>query len=51
MDEELLAYLDKWLQDQHCLLHSTTLERIVDGVEEFNGQKRTYKEWMSDLDD
>ena len=45
MDEELLWYLDKWLEDQGVRLHMTTMERIVSGVEEFQGQKRTYEEW------
>lgn len=48
MDEELFAFLDKWMEDQGFPFHMTTLERIVDGVEEFNGQKRTFKECMDD---
>ena len=46
-DEEFMDYLDRWMQDQGFLMHSTTLERIADGAEEFfNGQKRSFAEWM-----
>jgi hypothetical protein len=48
IDDDFIDYLDQWLQDQDVLMHSTTLERIEDGVREYvDGKKRSYSEWLN----
>lgn len=44
--EALTDFLDQWMLDQGVPMHSTTLERIVDGVIEFEGEKRSHQEWL-----
>jgi hypothetical protein len=47
MDEDFIDYLDRWLQAQGVLMHTTTLERIADGAEEFyKGRQLSYEQWQ-----
>lgn len=44
--DEFEAYLDQWMADSGRLQHGTVIEIITDAFEEFEGNKRSFDEWL-----